>query len=163
MFKRILRRLLLLFLISTAAVGIISEGVYLLQKDPTDRPPKTIELVIPVGTSSRVAAGEAISSLPEKMSFVVGDVLVVKNEDSVSHQLGPMWLPAGASGSLTLGEANKFSYECSFQPTKFLGLDVRKSTTWVTRLTALSVAVPATVAILFVYSILVWPLEPKSK
>ena len=81
MFKRILRRLLLLFLISTAAVGIISEGVHLLQKDPTDRPPKTIELVIPVGTSSRVAAGEAISSLPEKMSFVVGDVLVVKNED----------------------------------------------------------------------------------
>ena len=36
------------------------------------------------------------------MSFVVGDTLVVKNEDSVEHQLGPLWIPAGSSASMPL-------------------------------------------------------------
>jgi len=156
-------RLVVTILISLVAVAAISEGAYLFQKEKTDRPPKTIQLVIPAGTAGRLAAGETISSVPDKMVFVEGDVLEVKNQDSVSHQLGPVWVPAGATGRLNLDDPNHYSYSCSFSNTRYLGLDVRKPTTLGTRLSALALATPPTAAFLFLYGLLVFPVKPAQK
>jgi len=158
-----LTRLVITTVISVVIVAIISEAAYLLQKEKTDRPPQTIQLVIPAGTAERVAAGDETPSIPEKMVFVTGDVLQVKNEDASAHQLGPIWVPAGASGSLELGEPNKYSYTCSFNSERYFGLDVRQPTTLGTRLAALGIAVPPTVAFLFIYGTLVFPIKPKQK
>jgi hypothetical protein len=53
---------------------------------------------------------------------------------------------------MVMEQADKYAYSCSFQPSRYLGLDVRQATTLSTRLTGLIVATPATVAFLFIYS-----------
>jgi len=162
-YKPYLVRLLVVFLISLAAMVIISEGAYLLQRDESDRAPTTVQIVIPHGASQLVAAGQSLDTLPENMVFVIGDTLEVVNQDSTDHQLGPIWVPPGSTGSIVLVEANKFSYSCSFAPSRYLGLDVKKPTTIITRLTGLGISVPTTMAFLFIYSFLVFPLHPKEK
>ncbi len=153
------KRLLILFVMSLAAVGVVSEIAFRIQKEKYDRPPQEVELVIPSGTSERVAAGEPAPSIPEELVFVLGDTLVVKNEDAVDHQLGPVWVPSGAQASLVLEQPGEFAYSCSFQPSRYLGLDVRKPTTWSTRLTALGLATPALAFFLFVYSLILRPIQ----
>jgi len=120
-------------LIGMAFGALLSEVAFALQKE-TARAPKTITLTIPEGTAAQVARGEQSSAIPQDMIFVVGDTLVVKNEDSADHKLGPLWIPAHSSAQMSLGEAQNILVECSFQPTNYLGLDVRQSLTWGTRL-----------------------------
>ena len=67
------------------------------------------------------------------MTFVVGDTLIVKNEDIVDHQLGPLWIPADTSAWLSLDQVESLAYECSFQPGKYLGLNVNEPLTLGTR------------------------------
>ena len=155
-------RLLVVLGLSLVFVTLFNEAVYLLQKDQSDRAPKTIELVIPAGTARQVEAGEKVVSIPSEISFVVGDVLEVKNMDDVNHQLGPVWVPPGASARLEMKQAEKMAYTCSFQTTRYLGLDVRQPTTLGTRLTALAVAAPTMTSLLFVYSLLVFPVKKAS-
>jgi len=64
---------------------------------------------------------------------VVGDTLVVKNEDVVDHKLGPLWIPANSSAQLPLGNVESFAFECTFQPSKYFGLDVQEPLTIGTR------------------------------
>ena len=165
--KHILRlgakRLLILFIISLAVVWAVSELAFAIQKEQYDRPPEQVELLIPAGTSQRVEAGEPAPAIPEEMVFVLGDTLLVTNQDVVDHQLGPVWVPSGAQASLVLEEPGKFAYSCSFQPGRYLGLDVRKPTTWGTRLTALGLATPALAFFLFVYSLILRPVHVNSE
>ncbi len=160
-FRPYLVRLLVILGLSTIFVTLFNEVVYLLQKDQSDRAPKTIELVIPAGAARQVEAGKEVAAIPSEISFVVGDVLEVKNMDDVSHQLGPVWVPPGASARLDMKQAEQIAYTCSFQATRYLGLDVRQPTTLGTRLTALAVAAPTMTSLLFVYSLLVFPIKEK--
>lgn len=162
-YRPYLVRLLVVSAISLAAMLVVVEGAYLLQRDETDRAPKTVQLIVPAGASQRAANGEAVDVLPENIVFVIGDVLEVVNQDSTDHQLGPIWVPAGSTGSIVLEEANKFSYSCSFTASRYLGLDVKKPTTLKTRLTGLSISVPTTAAFLFIYSFLVFPIKSKTE
>lgn len=111
----------------------ISEITFYFLKESA-RPPQIVELVIPPGTAAQVARGIQPPTIPDTMIFVTGDTLVVKNKDSVNHELGPMWIPSGTSASLVLGETNSYSYACSFRPDKYLGLDVREPLTISTRI-----------------------------
>jgi hypothetical protein len=142
---------------------VITEGAYLLQKEDTDRPPKTIQMIIPEGAAKQIAAGENLDLLPDNLVFVIGDTLEVVNHDSTNHQLGPIWVPPGSTGRIVLEEANKFSYSCTFAPNNYLGLDVKRPTTWKTRLTGLAISVPTTMAFLYVYGLLVVPIGGKKQ
>ena len=119
--------------------ALLSEGSYILTpgKQSAEREPQQVELIIPYGTAKQVEAGVYNRSLPTDMTFVQGDVLIVKNEDEVPHQLGPLWVPANTSSAIKLDTVNDYSYECSFQPTKFMGLDVRPTVTASTRIQAI--------------------------
>jgi hypothetical protein len=89
------------------------------------------------------------------MIFVEGDILVVKNEDVVAHQLGPLWVPPSTSSVLELNMAERYAYECSFQPQKYMGLDVRPRVTGNTRIQAiLAIGLPSGM-MLAVYSYLI--------
>jgi hypothetical protein len=140
----------------------MSEMAFGLLKDGSDHTPQRIELVIPAGTAARIAAGEGVPSIPAELSFVVGDTLVVKNEDVVAHQLGPVWAPPGASASLQLDQPNQFAYACTFQPSRYLGLDVRPRVTLTTRLQALFFAGPPMGVLLLLYSLALRPLKPRA-
>jgi hypothetical protein len=133
MIKLYTKRILISLLIGIAIGAALSELTFLFLRE-TARAPKTILLTIPAGTAEQVARGEQSPALPDNMIFVVGDVLIVKNEDAVDHQMGPLWIPAGASAQLALTIEENLAYECSFQTSKYIGLDVREPVTWGTRL-----------------------------
>jgi hypothetical protein len=159
--KLLLRRLILMILLSVSAVLLVSELSYRLLREESSRAPETIELVIPAGTAEKVRSGHPEPSIPEDMTFVVGDILSVKNEDSMDHQLGPLWIPAGKTASLPMGKANNFAYTCSFRPSQYLGIIVREPVTWSSRLGAVALAAPPTAIFLLVYSLVVRPLQPE--
>jgi hypothetical protein len=94
------------------------------------------------------------------MFFVVGDTLVVKNNDSVHHELGPLWIPAGSSASLSLNDAQSYAFSCSFEPRQTFGLTVQEALTISTRLYGLLLSgVPA--GILLALYTLVMPAKKK--
>jgi hypothetical protein len=156
-------RLVVTLLISLVAMIALSEGTYLLMREEYDRGPQTFQIIVPQGTAEKVAQGEQVPTVPEDHIFVTGDTLEVVNQDMVDHQLGPIWVPAGAKGSLVLEDAEKFSYSCSFSPSNYLGFDVRQATTWQTRLTGLGISVPTTTAFLFIYSLVAFPMDGRKK
>ncbi|MBM4425062.1 MAG: hypothetical protein FJ030_17070 [Chloroflexi bacterium] len=153
-------RIVLAFVIGFTLTWAMSEVAFLILKDSSDHVPQRVELAIPAGAAERVAAGEAPPSIPADMVFVVGDTLVVKNEDSVSHQLGPVWVPPGATASLALDQANNYAYACTFLPSQYMGLDVRSRVTTKTRLQALLLAGPPMAALIAIYSFVIFPLRP---
>ncbi len=155
--KRLPIRKLLLSALLGLLSGILVSEVPFLFMQTTARAPREITLTIPAGTADQVARGEQPPSIPENMAFVVGDILVVKNEDSADHKLGPLWIPANTSARLSLDQEESLAYECSFQPGKYFGLDVGEPLTAQTRIYGiLFVAFP--MAILFaLYSLMIAP------
>jgi hypothetical protein len=151
---------LIVAVISVLFTAAFNEGMYLLLKEKHDRAPQRVALVIPDGTAARVEAGEDVPTIPDEMVFVIGDVLEVKNEDVVAHQLGPIWVPSGASASLLMEKPDHLAFECSFQTTRYLGIDVRQPTTLGTRMMALTLAAPTMAALLFIYSLVLFPIKP---
>ena len=127
------KRILVSMLIGIAIGALISEVSFIYLQE-TARPPQEVILTIPVGTAEQVARGEQPPSIPKDMVFVVGDTLVVKNEDNVDHKLGQLWIPANSTAQLALNQEQNMAFECSFQPGSYFGLDVRQSLTWGTRI-----------------------------
>ncbi len=154
------KRLGFLTLAAAGVVLVFSEIGFRLMRDDVSRDPTTIELVVPKGTADQISRGESNPAIPDEMIFVVGDVLVVRNEDVVDHEFGPLWIPAGKSASLPLTQANDYTYSCTFKPSNYLNLTVRSAITWRDRLGALWYGVPPTVMFLMVYSFVVKPLKP---
>ena len=132
--KNILLKRLLISLLLGLAIGVLVSEVPFLFLRETARPPREVVLTIPEGTAEQVARGEQPPSIPTDMIFVVGDVLVVKNDDVVDHKLGPLWIPANSSAQLPLGQEENLAFECSFQPGNYFGLDIREALTFGTRI-----------------------------
>jgi hypothetical protein len=132
-FKTIITRVLISLLVGLLFGVALNEVTFFFLRE-TARAPKLIEIVIPKGTAEKVARGEAPPSIPASMTFVIGDTLLVKNEDTKDHELGPLWIPAGSSASLPLDAAASYAYSCSFQPGQSFGFDVYEPLTFSTRL-----------------------------
>ncbi len=95
------------------------------------RAPQFVEIVIPAGAAERVAAGERPPSIPSNFTFVVGDTLVLRNEDSVQHQIGGYTVPAGGVIQAPLRQASSQSFLCTFHPAGQVGLTVKgRSNPW---------------------------------
>lgn len=156
--KRVLFSLLIGILIGAA----LSEGTFIFLRE-TARPPKTVELTIPAGTAARIALGEQPPEIPENMTFVVGDILVVRNEDSVDHQLGPLWIPAGTSTGVNLTTEENLAYECSFQTTSYFGLEVHEPLTIWTRLYGIFFAGLPLGVLIAIYSFVMPPGKKRRK
>lgn len=161
--KALLIRVLISMLLGLAAAVLISELAFRLLGNTTSRPPEEIELIIPPGTAEKVAQGERV--MPEEISFVVGDTLIVVNEDNVAHTLGPLYIPAGASSSLKLDQPTNMSYSCSFQPSQDFGVSVEglgnvdEALTPGTRIYGILIAGIPMGALFAVYSLVLWPLR----
>jgi hypothetical protein len=158
----LLRRILISLLLGLALGTALNEITFLFLRENA-RPPTTIELVIPAGTSEQVAQGVQPPSIPENMVFVVGDMLVVRNEDSVAHELGPLFVPSGSTASLHLDDAASYGYSCSFSPTKYIGLDVQEPLTAVTRLQGILFSGLPMAGLIALYSLVAWPLKKEGE
>jgi len=128
-----MKRIVISMLIGIVLGVVISEFSFIFLQE-TARPPQEVILTIPAGTAEKVARGEQPPSIPLDMVFVIGDTLVVVNEDLVDHKLGQLWIPANSSARLALNEEQNMAFECSFQPGNYFGLDVRQSLTLGTRI-----------------------------
>lgn len=106
-------------------VGSISVLAWFMLAGGVTRGPMQIEYVIPAGTAERVAAGETVPTIPRRAVFVAGDVLVLRNEDRVNHQLGPFWIPAGTTMTIPLDRPANLNYLCTIHPSGSIGLEVR--------------------------------------
>ncbi len=138
-------------------IGILVSEVPFLFLRETARAPRDVTLIIPAGTSDQVARGEQPPSIPMNMTFVVGDTLIVDNEDNVDHKLGPLWIPAQSTARLSLEQEENLAFECTFQPGNYFGLDVREPLTLRTRLFGITyVALPMAILI-GLYSLLLSP------
>lgn len=157
--RPVIRRVVISLFLGVLIAGITSEVSYQVLKRE-NREPQRIELVIPAGTADKVAAGEAPPSIPANMNFVVGDRLVVVNQDNVDHQLGSLWIPPGTSASMDLKTEESFTFECSFQPSKYLGVEVHPAVTLLTRLSGIFFAGVPMGMLLALYSVV---LSPKKK
>jgi hypothetical protein len=150
------RRILLSLVAGLILGAAISEIAFQLLRE-TSRPPQEIELVIPAGTADRVQRGEDSPGVPEAMEFVVGDTLIVRNQDQVDHQLGPLWIPAGSSARLELTAIDQYAYSCSFRPDKYVGLEVHEPLTWATRLEGVFFSGVPLGVLLALYSLVIAP------
>jgi len=150
-----------IFLGLSLAAATTELSYQLLKRE--NRAPQRVELVIPAGTAQEIAQGKAPPDIPKEMTFVVGDTLVVVNQDSADHQLGPLWIPAGTSASLDLDSKQNYAMECSFQPTRIFGIDVREPVTLATRLTGIFFAGLPLSALFAVYSLVVVQGKRKSQ
>jgi hypothetical protein len=128
-----IKRIVISMLIGVVLGFVLSEISFIMLHE-TSRPPQDVVLTIPAGTAEKVARGEQPPSIPSDMIFVVGDTLVVKNEDNVNHKLGQLWIPADSTARLPLNEEENVAFECSFQPRRVFGIDVRQGLTLGTRM-----------------------------
>lgn len=158
----IIKRILVSVLLGLVVATVTTEISYQVLKRE-NREPQEIELVIPAGTAQEIANGQTPPSIPEDMNFVVGDTLVVVNQDEVDHQLGPLWIPPGTSASLNLDTEENYILDCSFQPGKVFGIDVLQPVTFGTRLTGILFAGFPLGALFAVYSIVIASDKKKEK
>ena len=158
----LIKRIIISMLLGIILAAITTEISYQVLKRE-NREPRRVELVIPAGTAESVAEGNVPPSIPVDMNFVVGDTLVVVNQDEVDHQLGPLWIPPGTSASLNLDTEQNFILECSFQPTSIFGLDVHQPVTLGTRLSGILFAGFPLGALFAVYSVLLTFDKTKEK
>jgi hypothetical protein len=161
MYKSLIIKRFLLFLVAGLVFGSLLAEIPFMFLPHLTRPPQQVTLVIPPGTAQEVARGEQPPSIPANMVFVVGDTLVVKNEDSVQHELGPLFIPPGASASLPLNVSQKYAFECSFVSTKVFGIDVTQALDTGTRLSAILFGGLPMGMLLAVFSFVLWPVKKK--
>lgn len=158
--KDLIKRMLFFIVFGVLAAAVISEVTFRLQGETTSRDPQTILLVIPAGTAIKVAQGQSV--LPSGQVFMLGDTLQVKNEDSVTQTLGPLVIPPGASASMKLVQVGSLSYTCSFQPTKYYGIEVQQGLTLSMRVQAALLAGLPLGVLIGIYSLVIKPLKPKT-
>jgi len=116
-------RLGISLLISMAFAYLVAELSYQMVKNQSDRAPRQIEILIPPGTAAEIARGKPGPALPD-MRFAEDDQIIVRNMDSVGHQLGPLWIPAESSSVLTLDRPSKYSLSCTFQASQSVDIEV---------------------------------------
>ncbi|MCL4529309.1 MAG: hypothetical protein M1282_07840 [Chloroflexi bacterium] len=157
-----LRKRILIASLLGLLFGIVVSEISFLWLRQYDRSPQRIELTIPAGTASRIAQGESPPGIPADMGFVLGDTLVVINQDIVAHQLGPLWIPSASTASLRLDQEGNLAFQCSFELTHYFGLDVRASLDTSTRIVGILEAAIPMFFLILLYGLLVCPLKKQT-
>lgn len=158
----VVQRFILFSFIGVLLAIAINEISFLFLKSEAGRAPGQVELVIPAGTAEKIARGEDEPQIPDNLVLVIGDVLVVKNEDTATHTLGTLLIPAGSSASLNISDKD-LTMDCSFQPNSYMGFTVNEPVGWDTRAFGLFLSGIPLGMLLGLYSFLVWPLKKKEK
>jgi len=105
-----------LFIYSLSAATILLFGAH--------DAPKEKELLIPEGTAQQTSTGQMPLSLPSSLRFRVGDILVLQNQDRVTHKLGQWTVQPGETRRILLDRPAGSSFLCSFHTEGELGIEV---------------------------------------
>lgn len=74
----------------TGVLAIVSLGAaVVLHVAPRAAASQTINISVPEGTQAQMDAGEEIVLFPRRLEVGIGDRIVIENDDTSSHQVGP--------------------------------------------------------------------------
>ena len=86
---------------------------------------RRILITIPPGTASNVARGQPARSVPTHISARVGDTLLLVNDDTADHMLGPFYISSHQTVSVPLQRAGTYRGTCVLQPNHHFTIVVR--------------------------------------
>jgi hypothetical protein len=75
--------------------------------------PKVVEIVIPAGTQEKLNRGELVDVMPAELNFKVGDIIRIRNDDSVQQFAGPYLVQAGQQFELKFGAPGRYGGLCN--------------------------------------------------
>lgn len=85
------------------------------------------EIVVEVepGTAERIAAGEIVELLPRTLEVSVGDALEIRNNDLVTHEVGPYTVAAGQTLRQTFTSPGTIEGLCTLHESGAITIVVR--------------------------------------
>lgn len=88
---------------------------------------RQVVYVIPAGTAARIAAGEQVEVLPQTIELQRGvrDVLVIRNDDTQTVQVGPYLIAPGQSYTQRYNSRGTFDMLCTIHPSQQLRVVVK--------------------------------------
>jgi plastocyanin len=86
---------------------------------------QTIEILVPNGTQAQIEAGEEIVLFPRRLEVGVGDRIVIENDDSSTHQVGPYVVGSDQRIVQTFSTAGVIEGICTLHPSGEVTIVVR--------------------------------------
>lgn len=108
-----------LLLIGAALTAIVVLFLVLLspeEKKANEQGGRTHTFVVPAGTGERLDRGENVEIVPRTLEVKVGDSLVIRNEDSRTHTVGPVVVRAGETAEQNFTRPGVVEGECTVHP-----------------------------------------------
>ncbi|MEO5842342.1 MAG: hypothetical protein ABIQ73_26795 [Acidimicrobiales bacterium] len=99
-----------LFALVALAAGALT---LVMTRDPGPRSGIDHAFVVPAGTGSTLDAGGSVEILPRDLEVRVGDRIVVLNEDTRNHEVGPWTVPAGDTFTFRFKTVGRYDSHCS--------------------------------------------------
>jgi hypothetical protein len=98
-----------------SALVVLAAGALtlLMTREPDPRSGIDHQFVVPAGTGSTLDAGGSVDILPRDLEVHVGDRIVVFNEDTRSHEVGPWTVPAGDTFTFRFKAVGRYDSHCS--------------------------------------------------
>ncbi len=84
----------------------------------------TYEYTIPLGAGAALDAGKPLEILPGTLDATVGESIVIVNEDTRGHNVGPWFVGAGETLRQTFSSPGSFEGVCTVHPSGQLVLNV---------------------------------------
>ena len=109
------RRALAVVAVTLALLAVVGIGAVLLLAGD-DRPPETIEVVVPAGAGELGSGVSTAELLPRRLEVEVGDTLVIDNQDEVAHTVGPYTVAAGQRLEHRFNDEGVIEGECTLHP-----------------------------------------------
>lgn len=70
------------------------------------------EYVIPAGTSARIADGEVVDLMPQRLEVTVGESIRIRNEDVAGASVGIFYVGAGETVRMKFSTPGELTGEC---------------------------------------------------
>jgi hypothetical protein len=74
------------------------------------------EYVIPAGTAAAIERGEKPTLIPRRLDAKVGEVIRIRNQDTIGQQIGPFYVGAGETLTQRFASPGEFTGECAVHP-----------------------------------------------
>lgn len=88
---------------------------------------RQVVYTIPAGTAAQIAAGEQVEVLPQTIELERGvrDILVIRNNDTQTVQVGPYLIAPGQSYTQRFNSRGTFDMLCTIHPSQELRVVVK--------------------------------------
>lgn len=81
-------------------------------------------VIVPAGTSERVARGEELDLMPHDVKLRVHDSIVIDNRDTQVHNVGPFFVRPGERFRYEFDEAGRYVGGCTVDPSGSITITV---------------------------------------